>query len=225
MHTRIFTGPIVAMGFATAGIAAVSTATAEGMQWGGQGYDKDGMYIRGEGAWSDLGDTNYATGAGRVDTEYDSGYLVGGAVGMKQGSLRYEGELLHQEADVDRQSLNGAGLAGPGGKTKFNAAMANAYWDIGTGRIKPYVGGGVGAAHIKADGHSGGGVALADDGDTVLAYQGMAGVSYDLNPCWSVNAEYRYIGAQDAEITTAGSSSNDMSYDSNNLLVGLSYKF
>lgn len=189
------------------------------------GWVRDGAYARAEGGWTNLDDNDFGTAAGRVDTKYDDkGYIVGGALGTKVGAMRYEVEALHSENDVKSQSLNGGALGGPGGTAKLNAAMANAYYDFGNGRFKPYIGGGAGMANVKLDNYNGGGASLADDDDNVLAYQGMAGVSYELNPCWSINGEYRYLGTNDAEINTS-SGRQKVGYDSNNVLIGLAYKF
>jgi len=213
-------------GLMMAGVAVAMPLAANAAEWGGAEWNNDGVYVRGEGGWTNIDDNSFATGAGTVSNKYeDDGYSYGAAIGMKKGPMRYELEGLHQESDVKSNSLAGAPLAGSGGTAELNAAMANVYYDFGNGRLKPYIGGGAGIAEMKMDNISGGGATLMDDSDSVLAYQGMAGVSYQLNPCWSVNAEYRYVGTNDAELTTPGGATSKVAYDSNNVMLGLTYKF
>ncbi|MBI1309192.1 MAG: outer membrane beta-barrel protein [Proteobacteria bacterium] len=206
---------------AGAAMVAAMPLAAHADQWGGAEWANDGIYVRGEGGWTNLDDNHFNTTGGQVNTKYKEGYNVGAAVGTKSGAWRYEVEGIHQEADVKTNS----GLPGSGGTSKMTAAMGNVYYDIGNGRLKPYVGGGVGMADVKLDNYTGGGATLMDDSDTVLAYQGMAGVSYQLNPCWAINAEYRYVGTNDAELTSASGTTSKVAYDSNNVLLGLTYKF
>ena len=107
----------------------------------------------------------------------------------------------------------------------MNAIMGNVYYDFGQSALKPYIGGGAGVGRLSLNNHNAGGVTLMDDKDTVFAYQGMAGVMYTLTPNWSVNAEYRYIGTNDAEMSASNGSTSKVAYDSNNVILGLSYKF
>jgi opacity protein-like surface antigen len=210
--------------FVMAAMAVAALPAVAGAQ--DMGWVRDGAYARVEGGWSNLDDNSFNTGAGRVDSKYDDdGYIAGAAIGSKMGPWRAEIEALYSENDVKSNNLNGAALAGVDGKTKLTAGMVNGYYDFGQARFKPYVGGGVGYANVKLDNYRGGGTTLADDDDNVLAYQGIAGVSYELNPCWSINGEYRYIGTNDAEINTFGGGKSKVAYDSNNVMVGLSYKF
>lgn len=210
----------VALGSA-ASVATVAPAMAEG--W----MPKDGIYgsVKGGAAWVD--DHSYdGGGLGPVETKLDDGLLGTAAIGMKRGMMRYELEGVRSEADVKAHTVNGVS-AGGGGKTELTAAMANVYVDLGQyGGFKPYVGGGAGYARVGFKGYDTPGTGeFLDDNDDVLAYQGMAGVSYDLNPCWALTAEYRYIGTNDAEVTTTAGTNTSMSYDSNNVLIGARYTF
>lgn len=190
------------------------------------GWVRDGAYARVQGGWSNLDDNSFSTSLGRVHTKYDDdGWISGAALGTRMGPWRGEIEGLYAEHEAKGHSLNGVGVGGVDGHAKLTAGMVNGYYDIGQGRLKPYVGGGVGYANVKLDNYRAAGAKVADDDDNVLAYQGMAGVSYEINPCWSINGEYRYIGTNDAEIRTLGGGKSKVAYDSNNVMVGLTYKF
>lgn len=193
-----------------------------------EGWVKDGGYVSVKGGWTKAEDTNYSIGAGRVETNYDDGYTASAAVGGRfYGMGRAELEVMHQKAGVDSQSLNGGATTNSKvGETKLNAAMVNGYWDMGDWvGVKPYIGAGVGAANLRFENHGLNNAQIMDDDDNVFAYQGMAGVAYDINPCWAVTGEYRYVGTGDASVRSAGGVSSDVDYQSHSALVGVRYTF
>lgn len=208
---------------AAIGSLVATAANAQSSSWMPP-IPKNG-YVRAEGGWNNTDDNHYGTSAGRISNKYKEGYMAGVAVGAQNGPWRYEAEAFQNTAKVKAQSLNGAARSGADGSMKLGALMGNAYYDFGQARIKPYIGGGIGVGRLNVDSQRSAGTTFSDDSDTVLAYQGMAGVKYDLNPCWSVNAEYRYIGANDGDIQTLGGGKSKVAYDSNNIIVGLTYKF
>ena len=68
-----------------------------------------------------------------------------------------------------------------------HSVMANAYFDYLTCTPwTPYVGAGIGSAYLKADN--------GDQAKSVynLAWQVMAGLTYDINSHWTLDAGYRY---------------------------------
>jgi opacity protein-like surface antigen len=210
---------------ASALLALVATSAHARTWLSNEGNMTPQAYIRAEGGWNYTDDNSYGTSVGQVNTKYDSGYMAGGAVGMQTGPMRYEVEAFQNKAKV--KSLSAAGIAQPGanGSMQLGAVMGNVYYDFGSHNLKPYIGGGVGMGRLKADNQRSSFTTYADDSDTVLAYQGMAGVKYDLTPNWAVNGEYRYIGTNDGDISTLGGGTRKISYDSNNVILGLTYKF
>lgn len=210
-------------------VAAVALAGAASVMSIAPAMANDGMYgsIKGGAAWLD--DHSYSApgggGAGIVETKLDDGLIGTAALGVKSGIMRYELEGIRQESDVKAHTIGGTGIGG-GGKTTLSGAMGNVYIDLGEHMgLKPYIGGGAGYARVGFENFTAGGVTVLDAKDDVLAYQGMAGVSYDLNPHWSLTAEYRYLGANDAKVTTTGGGTTKVSYDSNNVLIGARYTF
>jgi len=206
-------------GFAS--FAAVAPAMADG--W----LPKDGMYgsIKGGAAWVDDHSYSTAGGTSTVETKLDDGLIGTAALGVKSGIMRYELEGIRQESDVKAHTVGGTGIGG-GGKTTLSGAMGNVYIDLGEHMgLKPYIGGGAGYARVGFEDYRVGGTTVLDDKDDVFAYQGMAGVSYDLNPHWALTAEYRYLGTNDAKVTAAGGTATKVSYDSNNVLIGARYTF
>jgi len=196
------------------------------MGWNRTGNMSNGPYVSVRGGWSVQDDQDYNTGAGRTHTELNNGYLASAALGTRRGPWRAEIEGIHQHNDVDSHIVAGATLPGSDGDMHVDAAMANIYRDVGhIGPLHPYIGGGVGYARVSLNNYRGAGATFLDDNDGVFAYQGMAGVSYDINPCWSANVEYRYLGGNDAHVTTSGGTNTKVNYSSNNVVAGLTYKF
>ena len=89
------------------------------------------------------------------------------------------------------------------GNFSMLAFMANVDYDFDTGsRWVPYVGGGLGVATISIDTESATtGRSLADDSDTVFAYQVGAGLGYEFpleeSRSITVSLDYRYFATQD----------------------------
>ena len=104
------------------------------------------------------------------------------AYGVQAGYVRGELEL-NNSRDIKRNYI--------GRMDHFrlykHSVMANAYFDYLTCTPwTPYVGAGIGSAYLKAD-----------DGEQAksvynLAWQVMAGLTYDINSHWTLDAGYRY---------------------------------
>ena len=107
--------------------------------------------------------------------------------------------------------------------------MGNAYWefvDFPMLRVKPYVGAGVGFSLLESD-LAWNGFRLLDDSygtDSAFAYQGMAGVNVCTGPRMSLFVEYRYF-ATDSIRYKAGGLSNEFRVKTDNVFVGLRFKF
>ena len=172
-------------------------------------------------------DTSIQIAPGTIDTEYDDDWNYSAAYGWKRDGYRYEVELVGGEDEVDFHTLNGgAPLAGSTGGINMLAVMFNGYYDFSTASaFTPYVAGGLGIAMVEAEGF---GAAAApdvlDDDDTVLAYQAMAGIGYDINEKTNIFAEYRYFGANSVDLTTSaatGSVDTDIDYGSSQFRFGV----
>lgn len=104
------------------------------------------------------------------------------AYGVQAGYVRGELEL-NNSRDIKRNYI--------GEMDHFrlykHSVMANAYFDYLTCTPwTPYVGAGIGSAYLKADNGS--------NAKSVynLAWQVMAGLTYDINSHWTLDAGYRY---------------------------------
>ncbi|MDD4615820.1 MAG: OmpA family protein [Alphaproteobacteria bacterium] len=160
------------------------------------------------------------TGKTEARTENTNvGFL--GAVGYAVGNgLRFEIEYLH-----DQHNLTEVGNTAAFGHISNNALLFNAYYDFKTGTIfTPYIGGGIGPDFVHLENYGVPGAQLNGDA-TVAAYQGIAGVSAQLDDNWSVTADYRYFGSFDPKVSYTGGGQARMSNASHNMVVGVRYSF
>lgn len=143
------------------------------------GMGMQGPYVTVLGGWNNTEDD------GGFDP--DAGWVGGVAFGGKTRWARAEIEGTYRNNDID--------TAGVSGDVQSAAIMGNAYWDIETNtRFTPYLGAGIGAAWVDIDAPGG-------DDSWEFAYQGMAGANFDVNPNWTVGAEYRYFATTEVSNT------------------------
>jgi len=163
------------------------------------------------------------------NTEFDTGFAINGQVGYAfDNGLRVEAEVAYSEYGVDAHSgLNvggadidaldvavltrgaaaatnatvGAVLADGQGDVSSIGLFGNVFYDIQTGSgFKPFVGAGVGVQSVSVD-YVPSGVAVADESDTVLSYQLMAGASYEVTEKVELFGQYTYrAGFDDADV-------------------------
>jgi len=176
-------------------------------------------------------DTSFQVAPGTIDTEFEDDWNYSAAYGWKREAYRYEVELVMGEDDVSSHTLDGgAPLAGATGGINMAGVLLNGYYDFTTASaFTPYVGAGLGLAMVEAEGF---GVAaipdVLDDDDTVIAFQIMAGIGYDLSDRTTLFAEYRYFGAESASVTTSvstGSVATDLDFSSNQFRFGVRINF
>ena len=181
----------------------------------------------GGGSFFDQGESNTSPqflppGIGLSDKyDFDNGWILGGAFGIRmKNSVRFELEVSHSEAPADAYSFTASApfgaltVNGPlRGNVEQSSLMANVAKEFGKGRLHPYIGGGIGLAYVDADlvgavGLSGlkiGGIlgglpaigVPAWGDEVVFAYQGMAGLGFDVTDCLEAFLEYRIMGHGD----------------------------
>lgn len=170
----------------------------------------------------------------------NSGYIVGGAVGMDLGQLvqglRAEAEVAYRHNQVDGHWTSNSGPT-PGWSGSLDlehstfSVMANAWYDFEIQGIKPYVGGGIGWARSKVEGqYIGGGAALNED-DSGFAWQLGAGVNFNIAPNTSMGIGYRYMQTRKVTILSpselAGfpnSSQGEVEGGNQSVIVNVNYR-
>jgi outer membrane protein OmpA-like peptidoglycan-associated protein len=192
------------------GLAAPSLAHAE---W----------YVSADGGVSWLQDQDVSFPNASYTAENDIGPAFLGAVGYSFGAIKVEGELGYRTNDVDKlKNLSGSS----GGSTDAYSVMGNAIYDFNaTGSWHPFVGLGIGAAYLDFDKVSRNSAELYSGNSWEFAYQGFAGLSYDLDDNWSVKGQYRYFATTDGEVKTPAGLKGDAEYANHSVMVGLTYRF
>lgn len=180
----------------------------------------DGWYM-GLGAGINLQEDADISGSGiSSEADFDTGALGAAALGYKFGAPRLELEFSYRGNNADTVGgVNGAG------NTRAQALMMNLLYDFDLGGFTPYIGVGLGGAAVKYDGIAPVGGGSISDSDIVLAYQGIAGVGYQVSEQLGLFADYRYFATRDPGYSTSTGASVDGEYAAHTMLVGLRWAF
>ncbi len=186
---------------------------------GGAGVDQRLSYkIRGAEYMSSLMGS-LALSGGRADIRSALGVVGVAAVGYDFGGPRVELEGNYRSLNVQRIREFGRSLTDVSGNTRSYGAMGNAYYDIslgrfgaiGSARVTPYVGAGVGFGTVQFDKVRGTLAAnstrttLDGGGKLAPAYNIMVGTSLGLDslaPGLSATLEWRYYTVFNREVAT-----------------------
>lgn len=184
------------------------------------------------------------TGALAFDSEadFDNGIGVYAALGHANANgWRKELEFSFRQNDLRHLPGDGLGFTGwsentVDGDIQSLAFMFNLIKDFNSdSSVTPYVGVGVGLARLEADyigndpNFSGGFGALSINDDEIgLAYQGIAGLAFELAEGLILDLSYRYFATSDMEFdgTLAGLPEEfEQEYNSHSVFAGLRWNF
>ncbi len=230
-------------------------ANAADIYQGSGGSLKDGPYtapstiyfaIRGGATFADETDFDIALGDAtlNVENEYDEpGFFISGAIGVSLASwtgvegLRGELELGYLRNDIDQHIVAGGAFdsADSFGETSAIFGLANIFYDFNQfGRIKPFLGAGIGIAKVKFDDHgvdlSGDGISngnntvVQNDSDTGFAYQLSAGANITITESVDLELGYRYLGITGVDLTSTTGPTSDVDVDNHIVYGGLRFK-
>lgn len=156
----------------------------------------------------------------------DTGYGVTASGGYDFGGPKVELELGYRDngassrvSSDDRRSQKTNG-----GTTSLSIMTNGLYSFLPNSSWHPFLGAGIGVARIAEDLKDSDGTALKDD-SWQFAYQGIAGVSYDVSRSWSVNTQYRYFATLDPSFRDGDGNKGHGEYATHSVLLGLSYRF
>ena len=146
---------------------------------------------------------------------YNTGYLINGAVGMKQEEMRYE-----FEAGYHRNSVHSADYSiARGAHVSMWSFMGNGYYDftpMSAIGLKPYVMAGLGMVDASISDGNWGRASTARE----FAWQIGAGIGIKTSPIATLDIGYRYLSPSDARFD-----GYKVSLASSNFLVGIRYSF
>ena len=183
----------------------------------------EGFYV-GAGAgvnWTRDSDLNLQSTGG----ELDASFKVGGIGDLSVGYATAAGPRAELEfAWRWRNSIDSTESATPAlrdldGRYRSIAFMGNILYDINTGTsFTPYIGVGAGIAQVHLK------VADFSDKDWVFAYQGIAGVAYNITNNLALTVDYRYFATVDPKFDLGGVTTKG-EYGNHTVLAGLRYSF
>ena len=165
------------------------------------------------------------------DLELDDAYVLGGALGYGLafgpggGRLRLEANVSWRENDVDELEVEGFDVEGDG-EAGAVVGLANVYYDLDLGiPLRPYVGGGIGAARVNVDADAGGLLDVDDEG-WAFAWDLAAGLGYEVADGLELTGGYRYLRIEGTDFDVDGGGELDVdNYASHEVLLGLRYTF
>lgn len=213
MHLRAFTLSLLALAFVAGGALAQ-----------GRPQFTEGIYVGAGVGGHKPQDSSVSQGGQSTSIGLKTGLAGAAAVGYAFGNgLRAELELAHRRSKV------GSAAAGQAtnGSLDATSLMINGLYDIATGTsFVPYLGAGAGGARMRANslGALTGGAAV-DGGDTVFAYQGIAGLDYHVDANWALGASYRYFATQKADIASSAGTKASVPFRDHAVLLGMRWNF
>jgi OmpA-OmpF porin, OOP family len=164
---------------------------------------QSGIYLGAEGG------LNWLLNSGNSNMQ--TGFAAGGVIGYDFGGPRIEFEGLYRSNQGRVANFN----FGNGSTNEVDqlSTMVNVLYDFIPGAtISPYVGAGAGAAFADT------GVSGCSLCSTQFAYQGIAGVGWNVDQNLRFNLDVRYYGTSNA---------GELQYQNDNItaMLGLTYKF
>ena len=117
-----------------------------------------------------------------------------------------------------------------GGDVEIDTYMVNFLIDYNIGKIKPYIGIGLGVADVDlATSVYGGANFQLSGSETLFAAQGIIGVSYEVHENVELFTDARYLVTEEGDFTrrspVIGSSEQSSDFDAVSINVGLRYLF
>ncbi len=174
---------------------------------------------------SELDDPTGILAALDTDINFDIGYDLSGALGYHWGLFRVEGEMTYAESDIDEVEVLGIEVNGSGDVNSLGF-MANVFKDFEISDVwQVNLGGGIGYAIVSINDASVVGIPLADDEDSVFAYQLGTGIDYQMSPATTLSLDYRYFATLDPEFNAVDGSPFEAEYDSHIIRLGVGIIF
>ncbi len=186
MRIKLFSAALLA-----SGISCAATAV-------------DGFYSAAFGGYSYLPNNIFTSRYDQFfnNVQYHDGYNVGGRFGFQSNPMRYEVEYTYVQASPQNFDVNGIEQTFVSGDSSANLLMANAYYDFPSllPAISPFLGFGIGYAYLQTHLNSEGPLTynFLNSNDSVFAYQGSAGLTYNFSENYAINVAYRYIATSKA---------------------------
>ena len=182
---------------------------------------RHGWYVGLEAGWVKVND-NELVNWGYGDIEWENRWGAMGTLGYAfLQNWRLEFEAGYRNNDLDRIDT----VLIPDGELTEWSFLFNAVYDIPVGqRWAIDLGVGAGVDDVRFDDNLGN-----EDTDTVLAAQGIVGLTYRVGPHWDIMLNYRYLWADDPEFTATNGppagATDEMGISKHTVTLGFRYGF
>ena len=171
-------------------------------------------------------------------TTFGSGFGGSFALGYEVNpSIRGEVELSYRRSEIDDETYRyevyqPIRISGIDGHMSSFSIMGNAIYTFNAGRLRPYLGAGIGIARVGWDSDAQTATRTTAGESTevshpaiseyepVFGYQAMAGVGFAVTESTEVRAGYRYMQTEDIEVN-----GDDTSYATHNIEAGVVFRF
>lgn len=172
-------------------------------------------------------------GFAETDHKMETGVGVQVAIGRHIGNARLEIEGGYSENKSNRYVaiVPPTGEIPAEGGHKVWRVMTNAYYDLGDGNFRPYLGAGIGYADIKARHFAARApfpnetpFLIMNDHKGEFVYQAMAGVAYELSPGVALTAQYRWLGAGKVHFRDLAGFEHIREHNGHNIDIGIRFK-
>jgi opacity protein-like surface antigen len=184
-----------------------------------------GPYVGGQAGVVFLSDSDIQQGITTLTGSFDTGYGLGLAGGYNFDMFRLEGELFYKTNSFEEVSTGGGSLPADGDVTALGL-MVNAYFDFkNQSRFTPFIGGGIGMAQVSIEDLKIGALPIADDDDTVFAYQLIGGVGISVTKAVTLDLVYKFTATADPEFTDVTGVPFEAEYQSHNIMAGVRFNF
>lgn len=203
--------------------SVAATALGAGVAFAGSlpswGPERHGWYFGLEAGWNAVSDTSLPA-AGFVDLQFENGrgYFV--TLGHAfDGNWRLELEGGYRENDLEKINFGPAS----GGHIREFSAMLNVRKDIPLSKRWLFdIGAGIGMDNVRFKDT----IPSHKDGDTVIAAQALAGLTYRLSNHWDISATYRYlVGLEDPTLSLPTHATDEMDIAKHTVTLGLRYGY
>jgi outer membrane protein OmpA-like peptidoglycan-associated protein len=205
-----------------ASVAATALAAGAGSAFAGSlpsaGPERHGWYFGLEAGWNAVSDTSMPA-AGFFDLQFENGRAGFLTLGHAfEGNWRLELEGSYRDNDLEKVNF----FPATAGKIKEYGAFLNVRKDIPlSNRWLLDFGAGVGFDNVRFKD-----TAAHKDGDTIIAGQAIAGLTYRLSNHWDISATYRYLqDFQDADLALPFHSADTMDITKHSVTLGLRYGY
>jgi len=222
-------------------MAVVALGSAQLLAGAASAQDQDDWYISASGGLSLLEDTEQTIAnaptpgsTARNRNSFEPGVGFAAAIGRELGRFRIEAEIGYTRNTQDSYTS----LAPPTGTIPADVeqtalrGMANVYFDLSQGRVRPYVGAGVGLTRIdlvfvapRAPFPNETPRELINDGETRFAYQLIGGLAVPISRRAALTAQYRWFDAGMIEGEDLRGEAITRDHSGHNIDVGLRFSF